>query len=261
MTKPERPTVRVFVEEDLTEGQALVLAEGPSHYLRNVMRKTEGTVIGLFNGRSAEFAATLVKVGKKGVHVELGPVIVPFEVQPALTLMFSPIKRNPMEMLIAKATELGVTRFQPLIMEHTQSERMKADRLRTIAIEAAEQCERLTVPTFAEPQPLRDAVAQFQGSIGAAFETSDFAPVQDVFARVDRLEGLMVGPEGGFSAAEIDWLRQQPDVLGLGLGPRILKAETAGMALVAIYQALKGDWGKRPDFRGPEQPKGSRGFA
>ena len=261
MTKPERPTVRVFVEEDLAEGQALVLAAGPSHYLRNVMRKAEGSVIGLFNGQSPEFAAKLVKVAKKGVQVELGSVVVPFEPEPSLTLMFSPIKRNPMETLIVKATELGVTRFQPLIMEHTQSERMKVDRLKTIAIEAAEQCERLTVPTFAEPQPLRDVVAEVQGSIGAAFETSDFEPVQAVLARVECLEGLMVGPEGGFSAAEIDWLKQQPGVVGLGLGPRILKTETAGMVLVAIYQALKGDWDKRPDFRGPEKPEGKVSFA
>ena len=118
MTKPERPTVRVFVEEDLAEGQALVLGEGPSHYLRNVMRKAEGSVIGLFNGQSPEFAAKLVKVAKKGVQVELGSVVVPFEPEPSLTLMFSPIKRNPMETLIVKATELGVTRFQPRIHQN-----------------------------------------------------------------------------------------------------------------------------------------------
>ncbi len=254
MTKPERPTVRVFVEDDLTEGQALVLAEGPSHYLRNVMRRSEGAVIGLFNGRSPEFTATLTKVGKKAVEVELGPVVAAFVPPTPLTLLFSPIKRGPLELLVAKATELGVTAFQPVIMEHTQSERMKPERLVAIAVEAAEQCERLSVPQFLPSKPLREAVSAFDGRIGAAFETGEFQPVRDALAPVDSLQGLMIGPEGGFSAAEIDWLKRQTDLVGLGLGPRILKAETAGMALLTIYQALKGDWHKRPDFRGPEQP-------
>lgn len=252
MTKPKRPTVRVFIEEDLAEGQALVLPEGPSHYLRNVMRKGEGAEIGVFNGRSHEYRAVLSKVGKKAVEVEVHEIVMAFQPLPPLTLLFSPIKRTPMELLIAKATELGVTAFQPTLMDHTQSERMKTDRLITIAIEAAEQCERLTVPTFLDPLPLSAAVERFEGKIGAAFETSDFQPARTVLDGIGTLEGLMVGPEGGFSPKELEWLRDQNHVLGLGLGPRILKAETAGIALIALYQALKGDWDKHPDFRGPD---------
>lgn len=252
MTKPKRPTVRVFVEEELAEGQSLVLPEAPSHYLRNVMRKSVGDTIGMFNGRSAEFAAMLTKVGKKAVEVDIGAVVARFEPLERLTLLFSPIKRSPMELLIAKATELGVTDFQPVLMEHTQSERMKIERLVSIAVEAAEQCERLTVPAFHDAKPLKAAVETFDGSIGSAFETSEFRPLRAVMADVGALQGLMIGPEGGFSGAEISWLAKQPNICGLGLGPRILKAETAGIALVSIYQALKGDWDKLPDFRGPE---------
>ena len=252
MTKPKRPTVRVFVEEDLAEGQSLILPEGPSHYLRNVMRKSEGAEIGLFNGRSPEFRSTVSKVGKKAVEVDVREVIQPFEPNQPLTLLFSPIKRTPMELLIAKATELGVTAFQPVLMDHTQSERLKTDRLISIAIEAAEQCERLTVPEFLEPLPLKTAIEQFNGEIGAAFETSAFQPAREVLEAKGALDGLMIGPEGGFSPNELDWLGNQSHVTGLGLGPRILKAETAGIALVSLYQALKGDWCKRPDFRAPE---------
>lgn len=197
MTKPKRPTVRVFVEEELAEGQSLVLPEAPSHYLRNVMRKSVGDTIGLFNGRSAEFAATLTKVGKKAVEVDIGAVVARFEPLERLTLLFSPIKRSPMELLIAKATELGVTDFQPVLMEHTQSERMKIERLVSIAVEAAEQCERLTVPTFHDAKPLKAAVETFDGSIGSAFETSEFRPLRAVMADVGALQGLMIGPEGG----------------------------------------------------------------
>ena len=252
MTKPKRPTVRVFVEEDLAEGQSLVLPEGPSHYLRNVMRKSEGAEIGVFNGRSPEFRAWLSKLGKKAVEVEVGDVVLPFEPVPSLTLLFSPIKRTPMELLIAKGPELGVTAFQPVLMDHTQSERMKSDRLVSIAVEAAEQCERLTVPKLLEPLPLKTVVEQFDGTIGAAFETSTFRPAREVLENIGNLDGLMIGPEGGFSPNELDWLGNQDHVFGLGLGPRILKAETAGIALIALYQALKGDWDKHPDFRGTE---------
>lgn len=252
MTKPKRPTVRVFVEEDLAEGQSLILPEGPSHYLRNVMRKSEGAEIGLFNGRSPEFRTTLSKVGKKAVEVEVHDVVLPFEPLQPLTLLFSPIKRTPMELLIAKATELGVTAFQPVLMDHTQSERMKTDRLISIAIEAAEQCERLTVPDFLDPLPMKTVVEQFEGKIGAAFETSAFRPAREVLEGIGTLGGLMIGPEGGFSPNELAWLGNQGHVCGLSLGPRILKAETAGIALLSLYQALNGDWIKLPDFRGPE---------
>jgi len=250
MTKPDRPTVRLFVEEELYQGRCLALAEAPSHYLRNVMRKTEGTVIGVFNGTSAEFAATIVKVGKKGVEVEIGEPVLPFRALPPLTLLFSPIKRTPMEWVLAKATELGVTAFQPVLMEHTQSERLKVDRLRSIVIEAAEQCERLTVPTLFEPVAIQAAVEGFEGRLGAAVETSAFQPVASALAPIDTLEGLLVGPEGGFSPAEVSWIEKQDQIIGMGLGPRILKAETAALSILSVYQALKGDWVQRPDFRG-----------
>ena len=254
MTKPNRPTVRLFIEEELIEGQALVLAEGPSHYLRNVMRKTEGAVIGVFNGHSPEFSATLVTVGKKAVTVEIGEHVAPFEPLEPLFLMFSPIKRTPLEWMIAKATELGITDFQPVIMDHTQSERMKADRLQAIAIEAAEQCERTTVPRFHPPRALRELVEGFEGNLGVALEVSAFEPATKALEKKDCLQALMVGPEGGFSRAEVDWLAAQDKVLGLGLGPRILKAETASLALISVYQAIKGDWHKRPSFRAPVAP-------
>lgn len=254
MTKPNRPTVRLFVEEELREGQALVLSEGPSHYLRTVLRKSEGAVVGLFNGQSPEFAATLVAVGKKAVTVEIGAQVAAFEPVEPLTLMFSPIKRTPMEWVIAKATELGISDFQPVLMDHTQSDRMKAERLEAIAIEAAEQSERLTIPRFHAPMKLREAVEDCTGVIGVAVETSGFEPVVKVLEKNTSFQALMIGPEGGFSPDEVAWLATQEGVVGLGLGPRILKAETASIALISLYQAIKGDWYKHPDFRASVAP-------
>ena len=251
MTKPNRPTVRLFVEADLATGLNHELPADPSHYLRTVLRRSVGDVIGLFNGTSSEFSAEITAISKKAVSVRVGTTVMQLEPPPPLVLLFAPIKRAPMEWIIAKGTELGISRFQPVLTEHTQSERMNLDRLRAIAIEAAEQSERLTVPDIDPALPLREALDGVQGRVGAAIETSAFEPAGALLAQAEPLAALLVGPEGGFSPDEVEWLRQAPKILGLGLGPRILKAETAALALIAVYQSQLGDWHKRPDFRGP----------
>ena len=251
MTKPNRPTVRLFIEADLATGQSLDLPTDQSHYLRNVLRRSEGDVVGLFNGASAEFQAEITAVGKKVVSVKVGTAVVPFAPDMPLTLLFAPIKRTPLEWVIAKGTELGVSHFQPVLTDHTQSERLNLDRLRSIAVESAEQSERLTVPTIGKAQPLTIALEAIEGKIGAAIETSAFEPASVVLTAAGQLDALLVGPEGGFSPDEVSLLQANEKVFGLGLGPRILKAETAAVALLAIYQSAAGDWHKRPDFRGP----------
>ena len=249
MTKPDRPTIRLFVEGELAAGQAFELAQAQAHYLRNVLRREVGSELGLFNGRGPEFRAVITTLGKKAAWVDLRETIADFEPERPLTLMFAPIKRTPMEWILAKGTELGVTRFQPVITEHTQSERLRPERLQTIMVEAAEQCERLTIPSLEQPLPLREAVRGFGGRIGAAFEAGGFSPVVQQL-QPEPPSALLVGPEGGFHPDEVQWLADQDNVFGLSLGPRVLKAETAAIALIAVFQALVGDGGKHPDFRG-----------
>lgn len=249
MTKPDRPTIRLFVEGELAAGQAFELAQAQAHYLRNVLRREVGSELGLFNGRGPEFRAVITTLGKKAAWVDLREPIADFEPERPLTLMFAPIKRTPMEWILAKGTELGVTRFQPVITEHTQSERLRPERLQTIMVEAAEQCERLTIPSLEQPLPLREAVRGFGGRIGAAFEAGGFSPVVQQL-QPEPPSALLVGPEGGFHPDEVQWLADQDNVFGLSLGPRVLKAETAAIALIAVFQALVGDGDKHPDFRG-----------
>lgn len=249
MTKPDRPTIRLFVEGELAAGQAFELAQAQAHYLRNVLRREVGSELGLFNGRGPEFRAVITTLGKKAAWVDLRETIADFEPERPLTLMFAPIKRTPMEWILAKGTELGVTRFQPVITEHTQSERLRPERLQTIMVEAAEQCERLTTPSLEQPLPLREAVRGFGGRIGAAFEAGGFSPVVQQL-QPEPPSALLVGPEGGFHPDEVQWLADQDNVFGLSLGPRVLKAETAAIALIAVFQALVGDGDKHPDFRG-----------
>ena len=258
MTKPDRPTIRLFVEGELAAGQGFELAEAQAHYLRNVLRRDVGAELGLFNGSGPEFRAVITALSKKAARVDLLEPIADFVPERPLTLMFAPIKRTPMEWILAKGTELGVTRFQPVITEHTQSERLRLDRLQTIMVEAAEQCERLTIPRLEQPLPLREAVHGFEGRIGAAFEAGGFTPVaQQLLPNRSGQEpspaapgALLIGPEGGFHPDEVQWLSDQDNVFGLSLGPRVLKAETAAIALLAVFQALVGDWDKHPDFRG-----------
>ena len=249
MTKPDRPTIRLFVEGELAAGQAFELAQAQAHYLRNVLRREVGSELGLFNGRGPEFRAVITTLGKKAAWVDLRETIADFEPERPLTLMFAPIKRTPMEWILAKGTELGVTHFQPVITEHTQSERLRPERLQTIMVEAAEQCERLTIPSLEQPLPLREAVRGFGGRIGAAFEAGGFSPVVQQL-QPEPPSALLVGPEGGFHPDEVQWLADQDNVFGLSLGPRVLKAETAAIALIAVFQALVGDGDKHPDFRG-----------
>ena len=176
--------------------------------------------------------------------------------------MFAPIKRTPMEWILAKGTELGVTRFQPVITEHTQSERLRPERLQTIMVEAAEQCERLTIPSLEQPLPLREAVQGFEGRIGAAFEAGGFSPVVQQLAGPDRTGNSAGRPARCWSGRksppdEVKWLADQDNVFGLSLGPRVLKAETAAIALIAVFRRLSGTrtsipiFGDQPDINEP----------
>ena len=272
MTKPtSRPALRLYTPTALAPNTTIDLDEAQIHYLFKVMRRSSGDVVGLFNGQSGELSATLEQTSKKAACAHLGaPVLPPLNATPMkpVHLYFAPLKRNPTELIVQKATEFGATRLCPVITQHTRSDQLRLDRLQAIAIEATEQCERLEPPIIAPPQSLGAVLEQWRDQdpitmpMLVAAEAGASTPMESVLRSLPLSPdnaatlSLMIGPEGGFSPWEFDIMRRDaPNWQLVGLGPRILKAETAAMAMLALSQALWGDGDARPEFRGPRVSK------
>ena len=240
---------RLFVEAGLGAGVAAPLDETQAHYLRNVMRRSEGAPLQLFNGRDGEWTATLSLRGKKAAVALVGKQTRAQAVEPDLWLCFAPVKRARIDYIAEKATELGVSVLQPIVTQHTAVDRVNVERLRANAIEAAEQTERLTVPDVRAPVDLTRLLAEWPSGrrLLMCDETGGGPPIADVLAGLDANArtapwAIVIGPEGGFAAAELELLRRIKDVTAVGLGPRILRADTAALAALAVWQALAGDW-------------------
>jgi 16S rRNA (uracil1498-N3)-methyltransferase len=251
-----KPPPRLFVEADLAEAGAVPLSRDQAHYLTGVLRHGEGDGVFLFNGRQGEWRATLARVGKRDWIAQSQGLLREQTPAPALDLLFAPLKKGPTEMLVQKATELGVGVFQPTVTQRTimSGGALRTDRLDTIATEAAEQCERLDIPTIMAPQPLDAAIAEprtlifcdeagnvpgerWDGAAGRA------RPIAEALGDLEPGPvSILIGPEGGFTPEERELLRQLPHAVPVSLGPRILKAETAALAAISIWQGLRGDW-------------------
>lgn len=236
---PPRALPRLFVEQPLAAGVAILLEGNKAHYLANVLRLGVGAEVLLFDGVSGEWRAAIRTVAKKTLALELLERIRPLEELPPLTLAFAPVKRAPLEWLIEKATELGVARLQPVITARTVVERMKPERLRLITVEAAEQCGRTRLPELHEPIALDRLLADQPGAILFADETGG-VPLASA-AKPQSPATILIGPEGGFSPDERDAILSS-GAIGIGLGPRILRSETAALAAVSLYMACAGDW-------------------
>jgi 16S rRNA (uracil1498-N3)-methyltransferase len=240
---------RLFVETGLGAGVEAPLDEAQAHYLRNVMRRADGSPLSLFNGRDGEWAATLSLRGKKAAAALVGAQTRAQAAEPDLWLCFAPVKRARIDYIAEKATELGVSVLQPIVTQHTAVERVNVDRLRANAIEAAEQTERLSVPEVRAPVDLTRLLGEWPSGrrLLMCDETGGGPPIADVLAGLDANArtapwAIIIGPEGGFAAAELQLLRRIKDVTAVGLGPRILRADTAALAALAVWQALVGDW-------------------
>jgi 16S rRNA (uracil1498-N3)-methyltransferase len=242
------PRARLHVEAPLAAGAAVALGEGQAHYLRAVLRLGAGAAVALFNGRDGEWQAVIESLGKRSAGLLCRTQTRPQRPEPDLWLLFAPIKRARIDFLVEKATELGVARLQPVITRRTMAARLNPARLRAHAVEAAEQCERLTVPDLAEPLPLARCLAAWPAGrrLLLAAEAGPAEPIAAALAAAAAAPAgagwaVLVGPEGGFDPGELDDLHKLPFVSAIGLGPRILRAETAALAALACWQAVLGD--------------------
>ncbi len=250
---------RLYIDAPLESGAATPLDGAKAHYLKNVLRRVEGDAVQLFNGRDGEFAAEIAELKKKGGVALIGEQTRVQEKEPDLTLLFAPVKRSAIATIIQKATEIGVSRLQPIITERTNAAKLNLERLQAIATEAAEQCGRLTVPLVEGPQKLSAVLKDWPPSRALMFcdEAGDdeneewggkegrAAPVLEALKSVDRKAeswAVLIGPEGGFTADERDMLRALEFVVPVTLGPRILRADTAAIAALVLLQAAHGDW-------------------
>jgi 16S rRNA (uracil1498-N3)-methyltransferase len=242
---------RLFVEADLSEGAEAPLNEAQVHYLRHVVRRTDGARLLLFNGRDGEWEATLSSRGKKAAVAQVGSRRRAQTVEPDLWLCFAPIKRARIDYIAEKATELGVAVLQPVLTQHTVVERVNVERLQANALEAAEQTERLSVPRVRPPVELGRLLDEWPTyrRLLMCDETGGGPPIAEALAALDRSAraapwAILIGPEGGFAESELAALRRMKDVTSVGLGPRILRADTAALAALACWQAMLGDWQK-----------------
>jgi 16S rRNA (uracil1498-N3)-methyltransferase len=249
----DRPRARLFTDTDLAADAAVECSRDQAHYLRNVLRLSPGESVALFNGRDGEWLAHMDDVARRSVTLTVERQRRPQSPEPDIWLVFAAVKRAPLDFLAQKATELGASALMPVITRRTVVERVKRARMLANSIEAAEQCERLTVPRVDEAAPLSQVLDRWPADrrILLCAETGDAAPIADFLRAADgtALWAVMTGPEGGFDETELDLLRKFPNVNAVGLGPRILRADTAALAALACWQATLGDWQNRPPGR------------
>jgi 16S rRNA (uracil1498-N3)-methyltransferase len=243
------PAARLHVEQPLGAGAGIPLDADRAHYLRNVLRLEPGASVALFNGRDGEWLGHIDALDKRGATVTLRRQTRVQAAEPDLWLCFAPIKKARIDFVAEKATELGVSALQPVFTRHTAMTRVNLERLRANAVEAAEQTERLSVPAVHEPVALDDLLQTWPSGrrLLLADEAGGGRPLAATLGGLDQAArcapwAVLVGPEGGFARAELDALRKLPFVTAVGLGPRILRADTAALAALACWQALLGDW-------------------
>ena len=237
--------IRLFVTADLAQDHALALDLGQSRYLTAVMRREVGDEVLVFNGRDGEWRGALEVVAKRGVVLRLTALERPQAFGPDLDLVVALVKRTRIETIIEKAAELGARRVRLVITERTNAERVRLDRLTAIATEAAEQTGRMDVPEIVEPLKLAKLIETWDAPRRLLFcdEAGEAKPVLEALAGTPAAPwAILIGPEGGFSPTERESLRNLTYATPASLGPRILRADTAAISALTLWQAAQGDW-------------------
>lgn len=240
---------RLHVEDGLAAGAQIALDRAQSNYLLNVLRMKDGDEVLLFNGRDGEWRAALRQEGRKQASLVAGEMTRPQAPLPDLHYLFAPLKHARLDYMVQKAVEMGAGALRPVLTRYTQPGRVNLERMRANAVEACEQCGVLAVPAIAEPVALEALLAGWQAGEGARILVfcDEGEASQNPLAALGGLSpgsplAVLVGPEGGFSEDERALLRAQPFVVPMPLGPRVLRADTAAVAALAVVQARLGDW-------------------
>jgi 16S rRNA (uracil1498-N3)-methyltransferase len=236
---------RLFVPDGLGEGTEITPSPPQSHYLLNVLRLAEGAELLLFNGRDGEWSAVIATRTKKSARLKVLARQRPQPPLPDLIYCFAPLKQGRLDYLVQKAVEMGAGVLQPVATQHTQVAKPGIERLRANVVEAAEQCGILAVPQVRESEKLERLLGAWEPERRLIFcdeDSSTNNPLPALQAITEKKLALLVGPEGGFSDDERKMLRVLPFVTAIPLGPRILRADTAAVAALAVIQATAGDW-------------------
>ena len=239
------PSIRLFITSDLAEGALHECDANQTNYLAAVLRLDARAELLVFNGRDGEWLAEIAEVGRRSCRLQASKRVRPQTAGPDLHYLFAPLKRSRLDYMVQKATELGVSRLQPVLTRRTQADRVNLERMRANAIEAAEQCGVLRIPEVAEPEKLERVLAGWDPFRQLVFcdEAADLANPLEVLARLrPGPMAVLIGPEGGFTVEEREALRRLPFVAALSLGPRIMRADTAAVAALTLVNAALGDW-------------------
>ena len=234
------------MQETLAEATKVTLEGASANYLGNVLRLQPGSKVKLFDDQTGEWLSTVDEVGRKRVALTIDARLRPREPVPDLWLLFAPIKRGRIDWLVEKATELGVARLVPVTTRRTVVDRLNLERLRAHMIEAAEQCERTALPTLDPARPLDKVLSDWPETRTLYFADEGGGEPLAAAARPGPA-AILVGPEGGFTDDERTAIRTMPQVTAVGLGPRILRADTAAIAAISLWMAAAGDWSTEPD--------------
>ena len=230
---------RLFLDRSLNEGDRVALDAPAANYIANVLRLRPGDAVTVFDDRTGEYTATVADTARRAVTLTIGPRTRVREVPPDLWLISAPLKKGRIDWVAEKAAELGIARFVPVLTQHTVVGTPNLGRLRAHMVEAAEQCGRTALPELADPVPLARLLAGWQPTRALLFaDETGGAAMPPTPAPV----AILIGPEGGFASDERTAIRALPQAIAIGLGPRILRADTAAVAAVALWQATSGDW-------------------
>jgi 16S rRNA (uracil1498-N3)-methyltransferase len=238
---------RLFVQAELAKGNIIRCEPAQAHYLLTVLRLKAGAIVGIFNGQDGEWEGELQLQGRKSVSTRIKSKVRDQTSVPDLMYLFAPLKRARLDYMVQKATEMGVSVLQPVITQHTNVYRLKMERMALNAIEAAEQCNLLSIPEVREPVGLEDILESWPADRCLIYcdERAGKECAIEALKRIDSGPiALLIGPEGGFSKHENEILHNQPFVVPISLGPRIMRADTAAVAALALIQATLGDWRK-----------------
>lgn len=236
---------RLYIEAPLAAGETIDASPEQAHYLGNVLRLGVGDEIRLFNGRDGEWLCRVVDAAKKRCTLEALQQTRPQEGGPDIRYYFAPLKRARLDYMVQKATELGVARLAPVLTRYTIADRVNAARMRSNVIEAAEQCGILRIPEIAGPVKLTTLMDEWPSGRRLIF-CDEAAALASPIAALEPLQGqpcdVLVGPEGGFADFERERLLAHPSVVAISLGPRIMRADTAAIAVLALLNSVIGDW-------------------